>query len=81
MELQRKAKEIKADEKWREAYMQSIQRDRDKFDAGVEQGESRREIKIVEKMIKRGDSTSEVIEVTDLSDQEIGKLREVMTRY
>ena len=75
-QLEAAAEEIKADEKWREAYMQSIQRDRDKFDAGVEQGESRKEIKIAKRMIKRGDSTKEIIEVTDLSEQEIEELKE-----
>ena len=55
--------------------MQSLLRDQDKFDAGVEQGESRKEIEIAVKMIKRGDSTREIIEVTDLPEQEIEKLR------
>ena len=85
------AEKIKADEMWREAYMQSLLRDQDKFDSGfdsgfcsgfdsgVEQGESRKEIQIAVKMIKRGDSTKEIIEITDLPEQEIEKLKERLT--
>ena len=75
MQLEAAAEEIKADEKWREAYMQSKTRDQDRFDAGVEQGESRKEIEIAEKMIRRGDSIDDIMELTDLSEVEIKQLK------
>ena len=52
--------------------MQSLLRDQDKFDAGRE----KEKVEIAEKMIKRGDSTEEITEITDLSEQEVLNLKE-----
>jgi len=72
MQLEAAAEKIKADEKWRAVYMQSLLRDQDKFDAGRE----KEKVEIAEKMIKRGDSTEEITEITDLSEQEVLNLKE-----
>jgi len=55
--------------------MQSKSRDQDL----VELGESRNKIKIARKMIKRGDSIKEIVELIDLPVKEIEKLKEEMS--
>jgi len=71
-QLEAAALEIKADEKWREAYMQSILRDQDRFDAGRE----KEKIEIAEIMIRCGDSVDFITERTGLSAIEVEKLKE-----
>jgi len=68
------AKEIKKDEKWREAYMQSLLRDQDKFDAGVEEGESRREIEMTKNLLALGISLETVVKGTGFSVDEVKQL-------
>ena len=79
-QLEAAAEEIKADEKWREAYMQSIQRDRDKFDAGEDSGRGKEKIEIAEVMIRYGDSVDFITERTGLSNEEIEKLKEKLKK-
>ena len=63
-------------EEWREAYTKRVLREQEIFDAGVEIGESQKEIKIAVKMIKRGDSIEDIVELTDLPVDTIEDLKE-----
>ena len=74
-QLEVAAEAIKADEKWRLKYMQSITRDQDL----IELGKSRKEIEIAKKMIERGDSITEIVELVNLPVKEIEKLKEEMS--
>jgi len=70
------ADEIKADEKWRETYMQSIARYHDIFDSGEDSGREKEKVEVAEKMIKRGDSIEDIVELTDLPVDTIEDLKE-----
>jgi len=65
------AEKIKADEMWRETYMQSLLRDQDKFDAGEEKAK----IEIVKSLLQDQLPIEFISKHTDLSVQEIEKLK------
>ena len=67
------AEKIKADEKWREAYMQSLLRDQDKFDAGVEKGREEEKIEIAKNLLELGISVEDVAKGTGLSVEYLKK--------
>jgi len=76
-EFKTQADEIKSNETWRESYMQSLLRDQDKFDAGIEQGIEQsieqtililRELSTDEKLI-----ATKIKEKFQLSDEDVKK--------
>jgi len=69
-QLEAAAEEIKADEKWRLAYMQSLLRDQDKFDAGEEKAK----IEIARNLLSMEMSIEEVSKGTGLSIEEVKEL-------
>jgi len=73
--LEAAADKIKADEIWREAYMQSLLRDQDTF----ERGESKKALEIAKKMIQREDSTEDISDLTSLSMDQIEDLKNEMS--
>ena len=73
--LETAADEIKADEKWRESYMQSLLRDRDTFDRGVEQGIEVNKLEVAKSLLQSKMSAKEIAEHVKLPLEEVEKLR------
>ena len=69
--LETVADEIKMDEKWREAYMQSLLRDRDTFERGVEH----EKIETAKNFLSMGLSVEDVSKGTKLSLDEVEELK------
>lgn len=69
--LETVAEEIKEDESWRDAYMQSLLKERDIFKRGVEQ----ERIKVVKNLLSMGLSVEDVSEGMELSLKEVAELK------
>ena len=71
------AEKIKADEKWREAYMQSLLRDQDKFEKGLEKGREEGREEVAKNLISMGMSIEEVAKASELSVEVVKRLKEI----
>jgi len=68
------AEEVKADETWRKRYMQSLLRDQDKFDAGVERGIEQGKIEIVRNLLATNVSKEIIANASGLTLEEVEAL-------